>query len=106
MLRVFVAQHPMEAHLLKGLLESKGIACEIRGESLYSVRGEIPFTETFPELWVLDARQEGDALEVLRHRPVETDSADDDEPWLCAHCGQSVEPQFSTCWQCNTDRPE
>ena len=51
MRRVFVAQHPAEAHLLKGLLESNGIPSEVRGEALFGVRGEIPFTEAFPEIW-------------------------------------------------------
>jgi hypothetical protein len=59
MKQVFVAQHPFEAHLVKGLLESNGIAAEIRGESLFGARGETPVTpDTLPSVWVVD---DGDA---------------------------------------------
>jgi len=37
MLKVYSAQHPTEAHLLKGILESYGITSEVRGEFLESV---------------------------------------------------------------------
>ena len=36
----------------KKVLESEGIACEIRNQHLGSVLGEMPFAETWPELWV------------------------------------------------------
>jgi hypothetical protein len=42
--QVFVAQHPTEAHVIKGLLEAEGIRAEVRGESLFGVRGEAPAT--------------------------------------------------------------
>lgn len=67
MIKVFVGQDPVQIHLLHGLLESHGIPSEIRGEGLVGLRGEIPFTETFPELWVKDHQAER-ALEILRNR--------------------------------------
>ena len=44
MKQVFVAQHPAEAHFVKGLLEADGIRAEVQGESLFGVRGEAPAT--------------------------------------------------------------
>ena len=105
MVKVFVAQHPTEAHLLKGLLESNGIPSEVRREALFGVRGEIPFTEAFPEIWVLNDEQVGEALNVLRNRSTKTNDLDEGQSWWCSNCGETVEPQFTTCWQCNADKP-
>ena len=105
MTKVFVAQHPTEAHLLKGVLESKGIPSEIRGEALFGARGELPFTEALPEIWVLNDDQVGEALEVLRNRSTETSDIDEGKSWRCSNCGETVELQFTACWRCNADKP-
>lgn len=101
MKRIFVAQHPTEAHLLKGVLENEGIAAEIRGEALFGVRGEIPFTEALPEIWVDDA-QVGRALEVLRSQATPAAGAGESVP--CSNCGEMLEPQFTACWRCQAER--
>jgi hypothetical protein len=103
--RVFVAQHPTEAHFLKGLLESQGISSEVRGEALFGSRGEIPFMEALPEIWVLNDGQVKEAVEILRaQRADSTAVIDPVQFWHCTKCGESVEPQFTACWQCGTGR--
>jgi len=93
---VFIAQHPTEAHLVVGLLASQGIAAEVRGEPLFSVRGEVPVTpSTLPTVWVLEDSQAEPALALIRDR-----AASAEQPWTCASCGETVEPQFSVCWKC------
>jgi putative signal transducing protein len=104
-MKVFVAQNPTEAHLLKGLLESNGIATEVRHEALFGVRGEIPFTEAFPEIWVVNDNQVGEALKMLHDRSSETSNVEEYQSWRCAICGEMVEPQFTACWQCNAEKP-
>lgn len=54
MIRVFVAAHPAEAHLVKGMLETAGIPCEIRREALFGAAGEVPVFDARPEVWVTD----------------------------------------------------
>jgi hypothetical protein len=106
-IRVFVAQHPTEAHLLKGLLESQGIPSEIRGEALFGSRGEIPFMEALPEIWVLNDGQAAEAVEFLRARRADpTLVVDPAQFWRCSKCGESVEPQFTECWQCGAVRSD
>ena len=57
MFEVYRAANPMQAHLLRGLLESEGIDAQVLGESLFNVRGEAPITtETLPIVAV--AREE------------------------------------------------
>jgi putative signal transducing protein len=101
MIRVFTAQHPAQAHFMKGVLESRGIASEVRGEDLFGARGEIPVWEALPEVWVNDD-QADEAREVIRAESMRDAPS---ESWQCPNCGESVEAQFTTCWQCNTDRP-
>lgn len=41
-MKIYTATHPLEAHMLMQLLHQQGIACELRGEMLFALRGEIP----------------------------------------------------------------
>lgn len=108
MKQVFVAQHPAEAHLVKGLLESRGIAGEVRGEALFGTRGEAPVTpETLPSVWVLDDKDGDAALEVLRDfRQTGAGTTTAVQQWVCPKCGETLELQFTTCWQCGTNKPD
>lgn len=55
MIEIYRAEHPVQAHLLRGLLEAEGIAAEVVGEYAFNVRGEAPLTtETLPRVAVLN----------------------------------------------------
>lgn len=61
--RVFVAHDPIEAHLVKGLLESEGIEAEVQGESLFGLRPEIGISsDTLPSVWIHQESQLAAAL--------------------------------------------
>ena len=105
MIKVFVARHPTEAYLLKGILESNGIPSEIRGEALFGVQGQIPITEALPEIWVLNDEQADDALALLRSQSTDSTAVHTGWSWRCPNCGETIEPQFTACWQCNTEKP-
>jgi len=106
MIKIFTAQHPTEAHLVKGLLETEGIVAEVQGERLFAVRGEVPITEdTLPTVWVDDASAER-AVAIIEDYARRNAPADTlDTPWRCPSCAELVEPQFESCWKCGTDRP-
>lgn len=106
MKQVFVAQHPTEAHFVKGLLEAVGIAAEVHGESLFSVRGEAPATpDTLPTVWVLDESDAARALVVLAGYGPDVTGGEHQEPaWPCPSCGEQVESQFTECWHCGAGR--
>ncbi len=102
MLQVYSAQHPTEAHYVKGLLESGGIPCVVRGESLFAARGELPITiETAPSIWIVDDATYNDAIEVINEyeRLRNKDTANDPK-WVCKKCGEESEAQFTDCWNC------
>ncbi len=107
MTKVFVAQHPTEAHLVKGMLETNGIAAIVRGESLFGARGEAPVTaDTLPSVWVSDDNDAPAALEILAQYGPKATAANLGRPWSCPSCREQIESQFSECWKCGTPRPE
>ena len=105
MTRVYVAKHPTDAHLFKGILEQEGIEAIVRGEALFGARGEAPLTfDTLPSVWVLDpedAERAGClALEYGRGAA----PAGPRDTWRCGGCGEIVEEQFGECWNCGRAR--
>lgn len=75
MTKVFTAQHPTEAHLISGLLNTCGIMTAVRGEPLFGARGEVPVSaDTLPSVWVLDDADAQTALEIINTRASESSS--------------------------------
>lgn len=104
MTEVFVAKHPTEAHLVAGFLNAQGIPTEVRGEALFGVRGDVPPSPaTLPTVWVDDAcaAEARQALASAAGDPALAAAAHGTF-WRCAHCGETVEPQFAACWQCGS----
>jgi len=107
MRRVYVAQHPADAHMVRGLLEAEGIAAVVRGEALFSVRGLTPVTaDTLPSVWVLDPLDAARAIELIDAPPPGASSpARLDRAWRCPACNEYVGPEFTACWRCGATDP-
>jgi len=92
----------LEIHHLKNVLQAEGIRCFLRNELLARLAGEIPFTECALELHLLDESDRWRAERILEEwrgaRPGKED------PWVCDYCGERLEGQFTTCWQCGKSR--
>ena len=81
----------------KNLLAAEGIAAEVRNQHLGSVMGEIPFFETWPQLWVKNDLDYDRALQLIgEDASAESPAAD----WRCRRCGEENEGQFAVCWNC------
>jgi hypothetical protein len=102
MKEIFVARHPTQAHFVQGLLESEGIPAETRDEALFGARGEAP-ADVFPSIWVTD-HHAARAREILRDFPKSADEASPGREWRCPNCGETLEAQFATCWNCGAGR--
>lgn len=104
MKRVHNARHLTEAHLIRDLLESHGIDALVSGEFLTGGWGELPVDVC--AVWVTDDGCFADADRLLRDflqgRPGHAHDAAD---WHCPHCGETLERQFTACWQCGAMRP-
>jgi len=97
MRKVHTAESMVEIAHLRSLLLSAGIPCFVRNERLAGALGEIPFLECWPELWV---REPGQALRARGLIEEALQPAPPAEPWICAGCGEGIEPQFAQCWRC------
>ena len=85
------------------LLQQAGIACHLTGRYLQGGAGEIPVDQCGPDLWL---ESEDDKAAALRIIEGQVDDTWRTRPhWFCADCGEWLEPQFSTCWQCGALRP-
>lgn len=97
---VYSTQDPVEAHLVRGMLESAGIAAVVENDVPTTMQGGVA---TRFRSWVRVV--DGDAeraralvAEWLLTRPRSV-------PWECPRCAEKIEGQFTTCWQCGTERP-
>jgi len=82
----------------KNLLQAEGIRCEIRNEHLGSIVGEMPFIETWPELWIVNDLEFDRAAQLIADADSESPAAS----WKCKKCGEDNEGQFAACWNCGT----
>jgi ribosomal protein L37AE/L43A len=112
MQHVYTARDQMDAHFLKGILEREGIVSVVQGEMLEGAWGTMPVSsESLPSIWVNEA-DVGKAQPIIaeyQSREVRNAKGVEAPPratWKCPKCGEEVEEQFDTCWNCGTERPE
>lgn len=90
---------------LQTLLEAEGIKTEIRNLGGSSAAGELPFTQVYPELWVVNNADE-DRAKALVAQYRNTEAAEVHGPdWTCPVCKERVEGVFSQCWNCGAPAP-
>src|SRR6478672_11485979 len=103
MKQVYSARDEADAELVKNALADAGIEAVVQGGPLSNVLGAIPVSaETLPSIWVRDedADRAAAALREFQHP-----APPQGQPWKCPKCGETVEPQFTACWNCGTERP-
>lgn len=106
MIKVYTAEHPTEAYMVKGILEADGIECTVLGDILFAARGEVPLTpETAPSVWITDERRYARAREIVRgYEEANRRKRQASASWRCSTCGEHHEEQFSHCWRCGHPR--
>jgi len=96
---------PMVGHV-RNVLESHGIACIVKNDYLAGAAGELPPTECWPELWVLDDSRFEEALAIVSAASLESlNLVGPESRWRCPTCGEELEGQFTDCWRCGSARP-
>ncbi|NVC63598.1 DUF2007 domain-containing protein [Vibrio sp. 05-20-BW147] len=99
-MRVFTANTPIEAHIVCQLLLNEQILCEVRGEGLFGLKGELPATDdTNPYVWLLEPNKLAFAKTVVESYQSQCTSVAN---WQCKHCGEEIEGQFGACWYCGS----
>lgn len=101
MKKLYIARHMTEAHLLRGFLESQGIASIVRGDLLTGGFGELPVDQC--SVWLTDERQFARADELVRDFLKGSFARIySGERWVCPQCNETLEGQFTQCWRCGS----
>ena len=104
MKKVYSSQDPLAVANLRNLLLQEGIETEVQTPFLAAASGDLPFTECWSQLWVVDdenlERAEELIQEALKPHPGTS------KPWRCPRCGEPVESQFDACWKCGATQPD
>ncbi|MBW3696610.1 DUF2007 domain-containing protein [Vibrio sp. T187] len=104
-MKIFVAKNPAEAHIVCGLLQTENIQCEVRGEGLFGLKGEIPFSDdTDPYVWLANPEHKLVAEAIVSDYRTQS-LASNTTSWICESCNEENEPQFGACWQCGASSP-
>lgn len=102
MQRVFTHANPLIAGQVHELLDDHHIPCHLRNHFIGGAAGEIPPTECWPEVWVIEDRDTARAQELVQ--AFMTDLSAPRPAWTCPGCGEWIEGQFDSCWSCGEDR--
>ncbi|GMR03797.1 MAG: DUF2007 domain-containing protein [Gammaproteobacteria bacterium] len=98
MQKLYSAANLQEAYLILHLLEHAGIEARIFNEHAQGGLGEIPFTHTYPEVWLINESDQARARELLE----EYQNADEaTEAVRCPACGEQNPGVFEICWRCS-----
>ena len=100
MRRVYTAATLPEAHLILQQLESVGIKARVFNENAQGAIGELPVTDTWPDVWIVQNYQFRAARAVI-----ECYESSSENELLCNSCGEISPGRFEVCWQCNAVLP-
>jgi len=98
MKRVFRAASLIQVAHARNVLLTAGIQSELRNQYLAGALGDLPMLETWPQLYVEDDDEQA-ALRALARAT----AAPAGVAWTCEHCGEVLEPQFTSCWRCGSN---
>ena len=103
-MRIYSAPVLAQVMHIKHVLEMHDIACHIQGEYRSGAAGELPLTETWPELWVVDPSNVEEAKRLVAEALAPAGPAP--PGWTCPSCQEGNEGQFVQCWNCGANGPE
>jgi hypothetical protein len=85
---------------LKQQLFEADISCFIKNELLAGGTGDLPFTETWPELWLHKKSDYPEAIKIVNEFKKTLEDGRDLPDWTCPNCGEDNDGNFGICWSC------
>lgn len=73
----------------------------VKNRLLFGASGELPPTECWPEVWVMEDGDEDRAREIIE---AVTAAGEEGPGWTCPGCGEQLDPVFTQCWNCGRER--
>lgn len=69
-----------------------------KNEYISGTVGELPFTDVWPELWLLDDACYDQANHICKQ--IESEVKQNNIDWSCIECGEINANSFEFCWSC------
>ena len=101
MKEVFRHNEFIRVSMFRDLVEAAGIPTMLRNEHLVHGVVEIPITEFYPNLCVMNDEDYPAAWEII-HEVLESEKEAVGEDVICAKCGESNPSNFGECFSCQT----
>jgi hypothetical protein len=89
--------NPIEANILRGLLEQAGLPVTLHGEALSGAYSGVPKVADVRVM--VPARVQRDAEAIIEAWQDDAGAADA-AAWRCAQCGEENGGGFEICWRC------
>ena len=101
---VYSASDLPEAQLIQSVLEQEGIQAQVVGDHLQNAVGDLPAMAIAPRVWVrtVDAERAREVID--QHQRSRRAATAPESEWTCAACGETNEPTFDLCWNCQAER--
>ncbi len=103
MKRIYSASNLQEAYLIVGLLQQSRIEATVENENLQGAIGEIPFTHAYPEIHLIDERDEARATAIISEYETSRIHL---KTLICRNCGEENPANFASCWACEANLDE
>lgn len=103
MKRVFTSNAmSADQEIVKSLLDEAGIPCMIRNEFPSGALSELTPSEASPEVWIMNDEDYAKAREIVD--ALQNATVEIQEAWSCPGCREEIEGQFTSCWNCGSER--
>ena len=103
---VYSAPDLFSVEYYKSILDEEGIETYIRNTYLAGAAGELPPTEVWPRLCVVDENDYQRAKVIVNHALDQQQRESQCNPWVCPQCNTHLEASFNVCWHCGTLRED
>lgn len=100
MKRVYSASDLVDARLLADSLADARISVHLLNAHAIGAMGDLPFGETWPEVWVADERDLANARVIVAAHAARRSASGSVR---CAACGEDSPSNFGCCWNCGAD---
>lgn len=91
---------------MQTILEGEGIPTDLRNAGVVGLAGEVPYTQVYPELWIINNSDEERARAIIKEYREKDAATPAAAEWVCPNCGETVDGVFAECWNCSTPKKE
>ncbi len=91
-----------DQEIVKQLLDEAKIPCLIKNAELSMALSELMPADCSPEVWILNDEDYIQAKQIVH--ALQNTKVENGVPWTCPDCGEAIEGQFTSCWNCGRDK--